>query len=303
MKVLVTGGAGFIASHIVDELVRKKHKVVVLDNLSTGRKANVNTQAVFYKADIRSPQIRNIFSKEKPQAVFHYAAQIDIRRSVKDPAEDASVNIEGSLNVLENCRSFRVGKIIFASSGGAIYGDAETIPTAEGSSVVPGSPYAIAKASVEQYLQYYRSVFQLPFAVLRFANVYGPRQNSKGEAGVVAIFADAMLQGKRPVIFGSGSQTRDFLYVQDAVDASIAVLGKGVEGVFNVGTGKETSVNEIFKQLKILIGFPEKEVRAEAKKGEVQRSCLDAEKIRKVLRWKPAYTLKQGLKKTVESFQ
>ncbi|MDO8633621.1 MAG: NAD-dependent epimerase/dehydratase family protein [Candidatus Wildermuthbacteria bacterium] len=299
MKILVTGGAGFIGSHIVDALIQKGHRVFVVDNLSTGFRKNLNPKASFYKVDIRSPKLESIFQKEKPEVVFHFAAQIDLRKSVVNPLEDADINIIGSLNVLENCRKYKAKKVIFASSGGVMYGQASVLPTPETYPNCPLSPYGVAKLAVEQYL----AVFGIPFVVLRFANVFGPRQNSKGEAGVVAIFADAMLQKKRPVVFGSGSQTRDFVYVKDAVEASVLALKKQAAGICNLGTRKETSVNEIVKQLKELTGFKGSARKAPAKTGEVQRSCLQSKRARRVLGWRPRYGLREGLKKTVESFR
>lgn len=299
MKILVLGGAGFIGSHVVDSLIRKGRKVVVVDNLSTGSRKNLNPKAKFYKLDIQNSQLEKVFKKEKPEVVLHFAAQIDVRKSMEHPLEDAKTNILGSLNVLENSRKYKVKKIIFASTGGAIYGEAKKIPTPETHPAHPLSPYGAAKLAVEQYL----GALDIPFVALRFSNVYGPRQNSKGEAGVVAIFADKILHKKNPVIFGSGLQTRDFLYVQDAVAASLLAFEKQKTGIFNVGTGKETSVNELFRQLKALTKFQGKAQRKSSSKGEVQRSCLDAKRMRLTFGWKPRYSLQQGLKKTVESLK
>lgn len=299
MKILVTGGAGFIGSHVVDSLIKKGRKVVVVDNLSTGSRKNLNPKAKFYKLDIQNSQLEKVFKKEKPEVVLHFAAQIDVRKSMEHPLEDAKTNILGSLNVLENSRKYKVKKIIFASTGGAIYGEAEKIPTPETHPAHPLSPYGAAKLAVEQYL----GALDIPFVALRFSNVYGPRQNSKGEAGVVAIFADKMLHKKRPVILGSGLQTRDFLYVQDAAAASLLAFEKQNTGIFNVGTGKETSVNELFIQLKALTKFQGKAQRKSSSKGEAQRSCLDARRMSVAFGWKPRYALEKGLKKTVESLR
>lgn len=296
---IVTGGAGFIGSHLVDRLIEKNHKVVIVDNLSTGSKKNLNPKAKFYKLDIQSSRIKEVFKKEKPDTLFHFAAQIDVRKSVDNPKEDANINILGSLNLFENCRKFGVKKAIFASTGGAIYGEAGTVPTPERYPAHPVSPYGIAKLSIEHYLYYYYKAHNLPFVALRFSNVYGPRQNSKGEAGVVAIFSDAMLSDRQPVIYGSGKQTRDYLFVRDAVDSTIMALQENKVGVFNVGTGKETSVNELFKMLCGLTHSSAKSVRRPSRKGEQQRSSLDSSKIRKKLGWKYRYDIKKGLKETV----
>jgi len=302
-KILVTGGAGFIASHVVDKLIEQGNKVAIVDNLSTGSKENLNKKAKFYKANIIDKKISEIFSKEKPDAVFHYAAQISVRDSVKDPIFDAETNILGTLNILENCKKFGVKKIIFSSSGGAIYGDTDIFPTNEECKEVPLSPYAIAKFSVEKYLYYYHKFFGLNFVVLRFANIYGPRQNSKGEAGVIAIFAEKMLAGVQPIINGPGLQTRDFVFVKDVVNASILALEKNEMGVFNVGTAKETNVNTIFSKLEKLIGSNTKETHGPAASGESERSCLDFSKIKKVLGWEPQYDLDKGLSETVNWFR
>ncbi len=299
---LVTGGAGFIGSHVVDALVAFGHGVAVMDNLSTGKRENVHRKASFYNIDIQSPAIERVFEKERPQFVFHYAAQVSVRKSLEDPAYDAKVNILGSLNVLEHCRKYKVKKIIFASSGGTIYGNAAVIPTPESAPSRPLSPYGIAKLTVEHYLEHYERVSRLPFVSLRFANVYGPRQDSRGEAGVIAIFSGALLSGRQPIIFGTGRQTRDFVFVEDAVWASLLALETEKTGVFNVGTRKETSVNEIFARLKAFTNSPAKKQHGPLKSGEASRSCLSFEKIQRELGWTPRWEIPQGLQKTVEFF-
>ncbi len=310
MKILVTGGAGFIGSHIVDRLINEKHKVVVVDNLSTGKKENLNPKAKFYKVDICSSQISQIFQKEKPEVIFHIAAQIDVRKSVEDPINDAKTNILGSLNIIKsfirvnsglNLRKF--AKFIFTSTGGAIYGDADIIPTPESYLEQPLSPYGIAKLSVEKYLYYYWKVFGLNFTSLRLANVYGPRQNSKGEAGVVAIFCDKMLSGKKAIINGDGRQTRDFVYVDDVVNAAILSLKKRKNGIYNIGTSKETNINQVFRELRKLINPKIKEIHGPPKKGEQKRSCLDYKKAKRELGWSPKISTEEGFKKTVEWFK
>jgi len=311
MKILVTGGCGFIGSHLVDRLIKEKHKVVVIDNLSTGKKENLNPQAKFYKLDIRNQKISDVFKKEKPEIVFHLAAQIDLRKSVENPIEDAKINILGSLNIIQSFirvisrnRSHEfASKIIFASTGGAIYGDANIIPTSETYPEMPVSPYGIEKLVFDKYLNYYYKVFGLPYTSLRLSNVYGPRQNSKGEAGVIAIFCDRMFKGKQAIINGSGKQTRDYVFVNDVVEANILALKKNKIGIFNIGTTKETDVNTIFRKIRKLTGSDCKEIHIPEKPGEQKKSCLDFKKAKKELGWQPKYDLDRGLRETVEWFR
>lgn len=311
-KIIVTGGAGFIGSHIVDALVARGHRVVVIDNLSSGKKENINPKAKFYKMDIRDKKIADIFKKEKPEVVFHQAAHLDVRASVRDPIFDAENNIVGSLNILQNCVKRKVKKFIFASTGGAIYGDTNKMPTPETHSINPVSPYGVTKLSVEHYLHYYFKIFKLPFVALRYANVYGPRQSPHGEAGVIAIFTNKMLHGEQPIIFGSGKQTRDYVYVGDVVRANLLALKSKKIGSFNVGTGQETSVLKIFKILRKLtdsrapeiFGAPIGQGKAAGEvAGEQMRSVLDNSKIRRELGWKPSINLDKGLEMTVKWFR
>jgi len=303
MKILVSGGAGFIGSYLVDKLIKDGHQVVVIDNLSTGKKENLNKKAKFYKVDIQSPKISQIFKREKPEKVFHLAAQVDLRKSVENPIESAKVNILGSLNILENCQKFKIKKIIFSSTGGAIYGEAKIIPTPEDYPANPLSPYGIEKLTIEKYLDYYWKVFKIPYISLRLANVYGPRQNSKGEAGVIAIFCDKMLCGKQPIIYGLGCQTRDFVFVDDVAEANILAMESKKIGIFNIGTGKETDINTIFEKIKKLIGVKCKKIHAPAKSGEQKRSCLNYTKAKKELGWQPKYSLENGLRETINYFK
>ena len=302
-NILVTGGAGFIGSSVVDKLLDDGNNVAVVDNLSGGSRENLNPKAKFYKIDIQDPKISEIFQKEKPEIVFHFAAQIDVRKSVQSPVFDAGINILGSLNILENCRKFGAKRFIFASSGGAIYGDAKTLPTPEDCEEMPLSPYGIAKLSVEKYLNYYHEVFGLKFVSLRFANVYGPRQSPRGEAGVVAIFCDKMLSNKEATINGEGKQKRDFVFVKDVVEAKILAMQSNKVGFFNVGTAEETDINTIFKMIKEFINSSSKEVHGPANAGELQRSCLDFSKIKKDLGWQPKYNFKKGLEETTSWFK
>lgn len=304
-KALVTGGAGFVASFIVDKLVEEGFSVAVIDNLSTGRKENLNPKAKFYLADIQDQNIEDIFAKEKPDIVFHYAAKISIRDSVLHPLEDAAINVLGSINLLENCKKAGVENFIFASSS-AVYGRADVFPTPEAFAQNPESPYGAAKIGVEKYLHYYHKSCQLNYVVLRYANIYGPRQDSEGEAGVVAIFSGNFVRGKGSVIFGKGNQTRDFFFVKDAADAAIAALGIVMaeqSAVFNVGTGVETDVNTLYKLLADNFSSKKKPAYAKPREGDQERSCLECLKIKKSLGFAPRYSLKEGLEETANWFK
>jgi len=303
-KILVSGGAGFIASHLTDKLIDKGHNVVVIDNLSTGRRENLNPQAKFYEADICNSEISQIFEEEKPEIVFHFAAQIDVRKSVKDPIQDAKVNILGSLNLLQNCqKNGGVKKFIFASSGGAIYGDTDVIPTPETHAENPESPYGICKLTIEKYLHFYKETFGLNYTALRLANIYGPRQNSKGEGGVIAVFCDKMLKNEKVVINGEGKQSRDFVFVDDVVNSALLSIEQEKSDIYNIGTGKETNINEIFRKIKELTNSNCEEIHTPAKLGEQRRSCLNYSKAKKELNWEPKYNLKKGLENTIKWFK
>ncbi|MBI4400415.1 MAG: SDR family oxidoreductase [Nitrospirae bacterium] len=303
MKILVTGGAGFIGSHLVDRLVQEGHEVVVVDNLSTGKRKNLNRAASFYKLDIQSSRMERVFRNERPLLVMHLAAQMDVRRSVEDPIFDAQANILGTLNLLEQAVRHGTRKVIFASSGGAIYGEQEIFPAPESHPTRPLSPYGISKLTGEQYLAYYERVSGIQYVSLRYGNVYGPRQDPEGEAGVVAIFTQKMLNGEQPVINGNGRQTRDFVFVEDVVEAHLAVMGKEVQGVYNVGTGQEITINDLFRLLADLANPGCKELHGPAKKGEQIRSVVDPGKLRHELGWEPRTPLREGLRKTVEFFR
>ena len=303
MKVLVTGGAGFIGSHLVDRLVQEGHEVSIIDDLSTGKRKNINKQARLYKMDIQSRTIDRVFRKERPIIVVHLAAQMNVRVSTEDPTFDASVNIMGTLNLLDHAVRHGVRKVTFASSGGAVYGEQNGVPAAESHSTDPLSPYGISKLAGEKYLAYYSYVSGLRFVALRLGNVYGPRQDSEGEAGVIAIFTKQMLKGSQPVINGTGLQTRDFVYVDDAVESVMATLAPDVQGIFNVGTGQETTVNDCYKILKDLTQSDCKDLHGPAKKGEQLRSVLDVTKLRQEFGWDPQVTFPDGLSKTVEFFK
>ena len=246
---LVTGGAGFIGSHLVDRLLSLGHKVVVIDNLSTGKLKNLNPSATFHHLDITQPSVTEVFQREQPDLVFHLAAQVSVTQSTRDPFHDSDVNVFGTLRLLEAARKCGIEKFIYSSTGGALYGDPETDPCSEEHPVLPVSPYGMSKYIAELYLDLYHRLYQINFTTLRYGNVYGPRQEAHGEAGVVAIFTQAMLEGHQPQIFGDGNQERDFVFVDDVVDANMLAINKGNGGSFNIGTGEKTSVNQIFESL------------------------------------------------------
>ncbi|MFA5134782.1 MAG: NAD-dependent epimerase/dehydratase family protein [Patescibacteria group bacterium] len=302
-RMLVTGGAGFIGSHLVDMLLRHGHSVSVVDDLSTGRRSQVQKRARFFKANVCSPRLRGIFSQAKPDCVFHLAAQKSISRSVANPAFDAEQNIIGSLNVLQQCVKAGVKKFIFSSTGGAIYGDTPHMPTDEKHIEQPVSPYGVAKLAIDKYLHYYHSVYGLRYVSLRYANVYGPRQDPEGEAGVVAIFLDRILKHRQALINGHGRQTRDYVYVDDVIAANRVALRPKLLGIYNIGTSRQTSVNNLFRKLKKISGTAMPEKHARPMKGEQQRSCLSYRKIQHAAGWKPRVPLEQGLALTYEWFK
>lgn len=303
MKILVTGGAGFIGSHIVDACLERGHNVVIVDNFTTGRRENVNPNATLIEADIQDPSLETVFQNERFDRVCHQAAQMDVRLSVKDPIFDAQNNILGFINILQQSVKTGVKKVVFASSGGAIYGEQDTFPADETHRLQPYSPYGITKMTGEKYLFFYRLNYDLNYVALRYANVYGPRQNPNGEAGVVAIFTQKMLEGNDPVINGPGTQTRDFVFVDDVVRANILALEGENCDIFNVGTGRETTVNEIFRHLLDFTGSQTQETHGAAQPGEQQRSVIDYQKIKSQMGWRPQVTLADGLKRTVEYFR
>ena len=303
MKILVTGGAGFIGSHIVDAFLNLGHTVVVVDNLYTGRLENLNTKAKFYLMDISTKEIKKVFQQENFDVVCHHAAQMDVRKSVADPIFDAGINVLGTLNLLQNCVRFSVKSLLFASTGGAIYGKQENFPCDEDHPVQPVSPYGITKLTVEKYLHFYSTEYKINYIILRYANVYGPRQNPQGEAGVVAIFCNKLLSGKQPIINGDGKQTRDYVYVEDVVKANVLGLSSDKNGIFNIGTGIETDVNELFDKLNTYTGEKVKRVHGPPMPGEQSRSVISFKKAEKILSWKPEVTIDTGLKITLDFFK
>ncbi|TAL50545.1 NAD-dependent epimerase/dehydratase family protein [Patescibacteria group bacterium] len=302
---LVTGGAGFIGSHVVDALIRRRIKVYVIDDLSTGSRKNLNPNATFYKISIVDQEaVTKLIARIKPDVVFHLAAQIDVRCSVENPSDDARVNILGTLNVAHACAKSGVKKFIFTSSGGAMYSDSVRPPYSEKTPEEPLSPYGIAKRSAEMYLDFEQRIHGMKYVILRLANAYGPRQALRGGyAGVISVFARQMLAGKKVVINGHGKQTRDYVFVSDIVRAHMLAMDKTVTGTFNIGTGIQTSVNSLFSKIKRLTGSKEKEVHGPVCKGEVMRSALDSHKAARELGWKPGVSLEEGLKKTVLWFK
>lgn len=320
--VLVTGGAGFIGSHLVDQLVKAGHKVVVVDNLSTGNKENLNPEADFYKLDLASKKLADVFEKERPEAVLHLGAQINARRAIKEPLFDAHTNIMGSLNLLEEFRRISAdkadAKLVFASSGGCVYGEPDKFPTPESHPTEPDSPYGVAKLAFEKYLGCYlpaESQAQgIDWVSLRLGNVYGPRQDAEGEAGVIAIFTQSLFAGEPCKIFGDGKQTRDYIFVDDVVSAFVGALEADTKEwgrqkrAINIGTEKESSVNEIYQKIKNAIDADTmpvdvEPVHEEAKKGDIRRSCLKIKKAADLLGWHPSVELEEGIQKTVKWFE
>ena len=303
MKILVTGGAGFIASQISDAYFREGHEVYILDNLSTGFEKNINPKAHFIKSDITSSSILDIFTKEKFDVVNHHAAQIDVRKSVNDPIFDANTNILGTINLLQCCVKTGVKKFMFASTGGAVYGEQAYFPADENHPTNPVSPYGITKLTIEKYLFFYKNEYGLNYTILRYANVYGPRQNPFGEAGVVAIFTNKLLENENPVINGDGKQTRDYVFVEDVVNANVITLNSQPSEIYNVGTGIETSVNELFAMLNCIAGNKAMEKHGPAPKGEQARSVISSDQLFKKFNWKPSIKISEGLEKTFDSFK
>ncbi len=313
MKILVTGGAGFIGSNLVDGLLAAGHEVVVVDNLSSGKRINLNPAARFYELDIGDPGLSDVFAREGIDLVSHHAAQIDVRHSVADPQFDARTNILGLLNILENCRRYEIKGVVFASSGGVVYGEPSQLPATETFPKGPLSPYGVSKLASEFYLCYYAQVMGLPYVTLRYGNVYGPRQDPHGEAGVVAIFGEKLLRGETPVIYGDGDQVRDYVFVEDVVRANLLALQRLLGPVcgaapggcaindfaFNIGTGQGASVNELFTLLKEITGFQGEATHGPERTGELRRIYLDAGKARDVLGWTPQFSFKEGLRRTV----
>jgi UDP-glucose 4-epimerase len=302
-NALVTGGAGFIGSHLVDRLLQEGHKVSVVDNLSTGKLKNLNPGATFYHTDITHSSLQDIFQREQPDLVFHLAAQISVSESTKDPVHDGEVNVIGTLRLLEAVRRFGIEKFIYSSTGGALYGDPVATPCDEHTPIKPLSPYGLSKYLAEQYVELYHRLYHLNYTVLRYGNVYGPRQDPHGEAGVVAIFSQTMLEGKQPRIFGEGDQERDFVYVGDVVNANILAITRGDGKAFNIGTGQGTNVNRVFEALRDITQYKWDAEHRASRPGEVHKISLECKKAIDELGWSPQVSLEEGLELTAEFFR
>ena len=297
---LVTGGAGFIGSHLVDRLVDENYRVVIVDDLSSGKLKNLNHGAIFHHISITHPSLLDVMNREQPNIVFHLAAQSSVSRSVKDPILDNEVNVLGTLRLLEASRRAGVEKIIYSSTGGALYGEPEIVPCPDDAPVTPVSPYGMSKYMAEQYVDFYCRQYLQNYTTLRYGNVYGPRQDPHGEAGVVAIFISGMLHGQRPRIFGDGNQTRDFISVEDVVNANIAAVHRGHRKALNIGTGQLTSVNQLYHMLMEITGYRWEAEHGPARAGDVYRISLDCSRAHEELQWAPKVDLADGLARTVE---
>ena len=305
MKILVTGGAGFIGSHTVDALVATgQHQVSILDNLSAGKRHQVNPAARFHEIDLRDTDaVRRVIEAETPEIIVHLAAQMDVRRSVADPSYDAQVNIVGFLNLMESARGRGLRRVIFSSTGGAIYGEQEAFPASEGHPLHPVSPYGVAKLATEAYLFFYKVQYGIDYTALRYGNVYGPRQDPHGEAGVVAIFCGRMLEGKPCTIFGDGKQTRDYVFVADVARANLAAANSSASGPINIGTGIETSVNDLYHTLGTVADVTRAPEYAATRPGEQSRSVISPARAEQLLNWRPQVELANGLDQTFSYFK
>lgn len=304
MRILVTGGAGFIGSHVVDAYLATGHEVLVVDNFATGERHNVPSAAECRDVDIRSPELESVFAAFQPQVVNHHAAQASVPVSVNDPVEDATINVLGTINLLNLSVRHGVGKFVFASTGGAIYGDPEAVPCTEDTPARPLSPYGAAKAAAEVYIGTFHRTFGLDYTILRYGNVYGPRMHFKTQEGLVAaMFASRMLRSEPVTIDWTGEQGRDFVYVGDCATANVAALERGAGGAYNIGTGQGTSINRMFELVAAMTGYSLEPLRGPGRQGDVFRIYLDASKAERELGWRPATDLKTGLRHTVDYFR
>jgi UDP-glucose 4-epimerase len=304
MKILVTGAAGFVASHVADAYLNAGHEVVIIDDLSRGLRKNVNPKARFYQTDIRDrKEIERIFEVERPTVVNHHAAQMDVRRGVREPIFDAEVNILGSINLIEAAVANRVKRFIYVATAGAGYGEPKKMPVPEDYPMNPITPYGVSKHTVEHYLFTFNSLYGLEYVVLRYGNVYGPRQSSQGEAGVFAIFCEQILAGTQPVIYGNGKKIRDYVYISDVVAANVAALERGTNEIFNISDGVETTDFEVFQVVRSFLGAEVEPKYVPVRPGEIDKICLDISKAKSSLGWEPRFSLSQGARLTVEYFQ
>jgi UDP-glucose 4-epimerase len=302
MKVVVTGGAGFIGSNIADLLIQKEYEVVIIDNLSHGKKENINAKAKFYQCDIKDSKIIDIFQKEKPQVLIHEAAQISVPNSINDPINDASINIIGTLNLLEACRKTGVKRVIYPASA-AIFGEPEYLPIDEKHPLNMLSGYGVTKHTVEHYLRVYKSLYDINYVVLRYANVYGPRQDSSGEGGVVAIFSEKLINNETPYIYGDGEQIRDFVYVKDVAKANLMAMTSGDNEIFNVCTNYKVSVNDLLRVINSALGREIKAVYTDERPGDIRNSYMNYDKIKNALGWIPDYDFEAGIRETIEYYK
>lgn len=303
MKALVTGGAGFIGSHVAEALLEDGAEVLIIDNLSTGKKANLPQKAAFLELDICSEELKKVILEFKPEIIFQLAAQIDVQKSIFDPAFDAYVNIVGAIKLLEAAREAKVKKIVYSSSA-AVYGEPCFLPVTEEHQILPLSAYGISKHTVEHYLTAYKKLYNINYSILRYGNVFGPRQDPLGEAGVVAIFTSKVLKGEPCFIFGDGKQTRDFVYVKDIAAANLLAAKAPGSQIVNIATGVETSINEVFALLRDLSGQNQSQViRKEARQGEIRRMVMSTEKAKKEIGYNSKYTFLDGIKETIAYYQ
>ncbi|MBS4536517.1 SDR family oxidoreductase [Clostridium sp. D2Q-14] len=300
--ILVTGGAGFIGSHIVDRLIENGDKVIIIDNLSTGKKENINTRAIFYNKDIRDKDISEIFENEKPEYLIHHAAQINVQQSIQNPVLDGDINILGTINLLENCRKYNIKKVIYASSA-AVYGEPEYLGIDENHPIKPISNYGISKLTPEHYIKVYSEIYNIRYNILRYANAYGIRQDPDGEGGVVSIFMNRILNKKSPKIFGDGNHTRDFIYVDDIVEANILALVNGDNEKINIGTGKSISIRKLFEIMNSIIGYNLEVEYDIPREGDIRHSYFNINKSKDSLGWEPKYSLEEGLKNTIKYYK
>ena len=304
MRILVTGGAGFIASHVADAYVGLGHNVSILDDLSRGFERNLNAAATFYRGDIQDEEfVKYVFQRVKPEVVNHHAAQMDVRRAVHEPIFDARVNILGSINLLQAAVACGTRRIVYISTAGAAYGEPSKLPVSEDCAVNPITPYGITKHTVEHYLFTYRALYGLDYVVLRYGNVFGPRQNSKGEAGVFAVFSEQILAGIQPVIYGDGKKYRDYVFIEDAVRANVQALTLGTGEIFNIASGIPTTDYEVFCAVRDQIDPVLEPKFGQIRPGEIEKIILDVSKAARILNWSPRISLQEGASRTVDFFK